>query len=879
MVFKKKKAVLSAVLAAAITANAMIATVASAAVNENIGGAVYADSDKYGNSTYAERFMSLYDDVVTNGVENGYMSKNGASSSSFGIPFHAVEEVIIEAPDYGHETTSEAMSYLVWVAAMRDNIVTNHKDQLTGTEDPGTAGDLAKAWKTMENMIPSMQTSFMAKTEPSAQYCGEYDNASQCPDSWAGMADKTAVNPIHKYFTTAYSTDSGLYLMHWLGDVENWYGFGTGTDFTFINTFQRGEQESCWETVPQPCVEEKKYGNPQRGIKGIFNTDADVAAQYAYTNAPDAEDRAIQGVYNALQWKVADSSVVAKAAKMGDQLRNNMFDKYYQEIKVNTSTGNPGEWQNAPAGGVNGNIYSGAHYLMNWYTSWGGAINGDWTWQIGCSHAHQFYQNPLAAFALIQDEELKSGMKGQNAVTDYTTSLERQIEFYLWLQSSNGPFAGGATNSYHGRYEAYPSGISTFNGMMYVEHPVYADPGSNHWIGNQVWSTQRLAELYYWVKANGDTTGVKPGGMSLEAALEQILDKWVAWFVNNTVLTEDGDFYMPSNLDWSGQPDTWSGTPSANTGLTCEITGYGSTDFGCLSSLANTLTYYAKAKGVKSTDIVGKTFDVGGSYASGIEGVGAQGGTVYSTSDAQLPVAGLYLAQQLVDRIWDVGRDDIGLTRTDHNGSFARMFSQDVFIPSNYTGTMPNGDELKNGVQFLDIRSMYLDSSKCKGAKTSDEAIALVKELQAAYEKDVAAGADWESMAADDVSASSQAGRDALAEFTNVASVDLQYHRFWHAGDALMALGTFADLYPDLEPTIQYGESDDIKWGDVNVDDVVDVADVIDLCKATMGSFTMTAQGAKNADVDQNGTPDTTDASYILQSLIGLVTLPVTAAK
>lgn len=67
----------------------------------------------------------------------------------------------------------------------------------------------------------------------------------------------------------------------------------------------------------------------------------------------------------------------------------------------------------------------------------------------------------------------------------------------------------------------------------------------------------------------------------------------------------------------------------------------------------------------------------------------------------------------------------------------------------------------------------------------------------------------------------------------------------------------------------------DIKWGDVNVDGEVDVADVIDLCKASMGAFTMTAQGAKNADVDQNGNADTTDASYILQSLIGLVTLPV----
>ena len=118
-------------------------------------------------------------------------------------------------------------------------------------------------------------------------------------------------------------------------------------------------------------------------------------------------------------------------------------------------------------------------------------------------------------------------MKAKGAVEDYEKSLERQMEFYQWLQSANGPIAGGATNSYKGRYEAYPSGASTFYGMMYTPHPVYADPGSNHWIGNQVWAVQRLAELYYWQKKDGNESIVKPGGMTLDAALEQILDKWV----------------------------------------------------------------------------------------------------------------------------------------------------------------------------------------------------------------------------------------------------------------------------------------------------------------------------------------------------------------
>ncbi|HAJ97048.1 MAG TPA: cellulose 1,4-beta-cellobiosidase [Ruminococcus sp.] len=870
MHFKKSKAVVAAILTAAMAANALTATISASAAGTR------TKAEAFGDSTYAERFLSLYDDVVTNGQANGYLSQNTNGGDSFGIPFHAVEEVIIEAPDYGHETTSEAMSYLVWVAAMRDNIAKNHAGDVS-TGNVQYTGDLAKAWKTLEAMVPTVQDNFWTAGQVSAQYCGEYDTPDQCPSAWAGEADKTASNPIYGYFTSAYSGDKGLYLLHWLADVENWYGYGQGTNFTFINTFQRGEQESCWETVPHPCVDEKKYGNSQRGLKGIFNRDENVTPQYAYTNAPDAEDRAIQGVYDANMWGVGDSNVTTLAGKMGDELRNNMYDKYYRTIGTSN---NVNSWQN-------GSEANCAHYLMNWYTSWGGALSSsgqNWCWQIGCSHCHEFYQNPLAAYALIQEDGLKGAMKAQGAVEDYKTSLERQVEFYLWLQSANGPIAGGATNSYKGRYEAYPSGASTFNGMMYIEHPVYADPGSNHWIGNQVWAVQRLAELYYWASKN-DTTGVKPGGMPLTAALEQILDKWVVWFVNNTALTSDGDYCIPASLNWSGQPDNWSGSATANSGLTCEITAYGNADFGCVASLANTLIYYAKTKGVTASDIAG--FDetkVGGSYSGGMAGITGAGTTTYSVGDKDVPAAGLYLAQQLLDRVWEIGRDDIGLTRTDHNGSLARMFSQSVFVPTNYSGTMPNGDKIENGATFLSLRTMYEGNFGNKeGVKTTQEALDLVQKLHAAYDADVAAGAHWADR--DQLSASSSDGGAALGEFKNVASIDLQYHRFWHAGDALMALGTMAELYPDIKPTSENDTPEvptDALYGDVDCNGVVDIVDVLTLNQYLTGiaeyltpNGEKEAQGKINANVDLDDKIDDADAMNILKSLVKLVSLPV----
>lgn len=721
--------------------------------------------EKYGDDTYANRFMSLYADVIEEGVENGYLSEQNGKQ----IPYHCVETLNVEAPDYGHETTSEAMSYLVWIASMRDHIV--NQGLTTADNAPSSSSELAKAWSNMETMVPTTQTGFWEKAKSgqlSAQYCDEYDEPEDCPHP--AEPSNTGVNPIQQYFANAYSSDKGLYLLHWLADVNDWYGFNGATpgtesgSFTFINTFQRGEHESCWETVPFPCIEELKWGNPQQGLKGgLFNTDSSTAAQYAYTNAPDAEDRAIQGVHNAIRWGNADSSVVTLAGKMGDELRNNFFDKYYKKISKTTT-------KNDPTTG-----YESAHYLRNWYTSWGGALDGSWAWQIGCSHAHEFYQNPLAAYALLADSDLNSAMKAENATKDYETSLARQLEFYLWLQSADGPIAGGATNSLHGRYEDYSSGYTytadpdgngnprgesnklitaTFYDMIYLEHPVYEDPGSNHWIGNQVWALQRIAELYYDVAVNGDgASNVKPAGVSIEEACAQIMDRWVEWSLENikfddeaisTIEQYSGTTYtgdtehawaIPSSLIWYGQPNTWEGSIKNNDNLTCEIEGYGQ-EVGSTASWANGLIYYAAAKGVdtntsKSTEELIASSDVG--------------------------EKALGYAKKMIDYQWASCRDDIGLTQVDTNGNLTRFFEQSVYVPSNYTGTLPNGDQIKSGITFLDIRTMYKNDP------------------------------DYERL---------KAGYDA----GDVSSVTWTYHRFWHEGDALMANGVMASLFPNLTP-------------------------------------------------------------------------------
>ena len=819
MQFKKNKTVLAAILAAAMACSAIVPTAASAAGTRT-------KAEAYGDKTYAARFMSLYDDVITNGVQNGYMSSTSTVSGGLGVPYHSVETLCIEAPDYGHETTSEALSYLVWTAAMRDNIVNKaNKGEITvkGEKDAASesVGDTAKAWKTMEStLVPDTQAGIMQKQQLSATYSDEWEQIELYPTDM--LEGNNAVNPIHQYFTSAYGSDKGLYLMHWLADVDDWYGFGSGTSsqykqqnvsgsFTMINTFQRGEQESCWETIPHACVEELKFGiqNGQEGstriggMKGFFNTEQKVAPQYSYTNAPDAEDRAIQAVYAANRWGVADQSVDSKwggsqkldvlAAKMGDETRNNMFDKYYKTI------GTTNKWDTSNS--------NGQYYLMNWYTSWGGALDGSWAWQIGCSHAHEFYQNPLAAYALAYDTNLSSNMKAQGAVEDFKKSFQTQMEYYLWLLSNDGVIAGGSTNSVNGRYEEHSknvSGTSEFNKMVYVEHPVYADPGSNHWIGNQVWAVQRLAELYYVVKTQGDASGITVGGMDLTTALETILDKWTGWFLDNSILgkasgtitfedyyekyhatdgtgktkfeipdlstvTDDGtSFSIPSSLIWSGEPNSWTGTYQENTNLKATIVGYGDGDLGCVSSLANTLIYYAAGRGISANDL-----------ATGEASYKSNRGTK-STDMKDRAAQSLYLAKELLDREWNNFRDDIGLGVSDHNTNLTRLWETKLVLPNgqrtngqgkvlakgDYTGKMPNGDLIQDGVAFVDIRSNY----------KSDP---MYQEAEKYYQQD-----------------------------GNTDNYYFTLHRFWHAGDIMMALGTMSEVYPDLTPDSETPDTD-----------------------------------------------------------------------
>ncbi|MGY3340070.1 hypothetical protein ACVW0K_006169 [Streptomyces filamentosus] len=631
------------------------------------------------DSTYDARFLDLYGKITN--PANGYFSPEG-------IPYHSVETLIVEAPDHGHETTSEAYSYLIWLQAMYGKIT----------------GDWTKfngAWDTMEKfMIPThadQPTNSSYNASKPATYAPEWDLPSQYPAKLdSGVTSGS--DPIAAELKSAYGTDD-IYGMHWIQDVDNVYGFGnepgkcsagpTATGPSYINTFQRGPQESVWETVTHPTCDNFSYGG-KNGYLDIFTGDASYAKQWKYTNAPDADARAVQAAYWADLWAKEQgkgaqvSTTVGKAAKMGDYLRYAMFDKYFKKI------GNCVGPTACPAGTGK----DSAHYLMSWYYAWGGAVDtsAGWSWRIGSSHNHSGYQNPLAAYALSEYAPLKP--KSATGQADWATSLDRQLEFYRWLQSSEGAIAGGATNSWQGRYATPPAGTPTFHGMYYDEKPVYHDPASNQWFGFQAWSMERVAEYY-------QQTG--------NAEAKTVLDKWVSWALSKTTINPDGTFRIPSTLQWSGAPDTWNAAnPGANTGLHVTVADY-TNDVGVAAAYAKTLTYYAAKSGHAEAKRVAKA---------------------------------------LLDGMWDHNQDPLGIAVEETRADYSR-FDDPVYVPSGWTGAMPNGDTVNNTSTFASIRSFYKDDPA------------------------------WPKIE---------------AYLAGGAAPVFTYHRFWAQADIALAMGSYAEL-------------------------------------------------------------------------------------
>ena len=108
---------------------------------------------------YGDRFLQFYDKIVPEKDASG--KAVGAFFSEDGIPYHSIETMNCEAPDQGHESTSEAASYYVWLEAMRGRLT-------------GDFSGIEESWRVIEDYFIPTEKDQPTNNVGKATYAAEY---------------------------------------------------------------------------------------------------------------------------------------------------------------------------------------------------------------------------------------------------------------------------------------------------------------------------------------------------------------------------------------------------------------------------------------------------------------------------------------------------------------------------------------------------------------------------------------------------------------------------------------------------------------------------------------------------------------------------------
>lgn len=698
-------------------------------------------------------------------INNGYFGPK-TGPNAYMTPYHAKERaIIVEAPDWTHESVSETASF--WVKLEAWNSILGN----------GVSG-LAKAWDSIERVwIPS------GPNQPTGDYDPE-GAADYIPDAFrlqdtpvnSSIAQVQPRDPIAAGLERAYGTKD-VYLMHWLIDVDGDYGFHNADGSkvnVYINNYQRGPVEDGMATITHGCVDDWANGGGPFGFQPIYNRSLpvypDAASPHAYSKsasysmAGDADVRVVGNSYLALRHSTLPANLKAKASKMADYIRYTLFDKYFQPIP-----GYSGE---------------GCHYLLSWGCGFGVGLPTTpsepsyWGFRIGNSEVHHGYNGVDVAYAARTGQELEPLATGSGAV--WNISLDRQLEMIRWLQSPEGPIAGGVTSSWRGRYETPDDGRqnATFYGMYYNYSPSWFNPPSNNWTGFQAWGLQRVSEVF--IHATERRTNTDEA--SIAHRCEVILDKFMPWFVNNCeisladntlsypvvnkwgadapivgktatkpsgkfvglpenppVVTPDLYEYLPS-LTWPGTNPNygnfWSndnGVPNPN--LHCETIERG-WDPGTASGFAQILLQYCYAKSLTKS----------------------MTSTIPGTTITYQKV--LQLAADIMEFLW-LNKTPDGYSNPEKIGD--KRMDDILWIPPEFgSHRMPNGEVLANGqTTFLSMRHSFYSQDP-------------------AYPK-------------------LRAWLDNGADPDNKPVVS--YHRFWNGADVAVGFAMLEKYFPNIRPS------------------------------------------------------------------------------
>jgi hypothetical protein len=706
---------------------------------------------------YVTRFNWMYDQL--HNTANGYFGPS-TGSKAFTLPYYVPEEIIVEGVDWGHESESRTASFWIGLEAWKGLL----SDDWSGFNT---------AWISIDtNYVPNVINQPIAIYQPTnpADYMPDEDIVNDYP-VMAEPGTAKGYDGLYQELLDTYG-NKRIYLMHHMLDVDGIYGFHNGdmtTTGVYIDNHQRGLSESTFESVTVPSWEDYSFGMLQYGYLPLFSqgqplyptAPSPYSKQFRYTSAPDAEVRTIQWSVWADKWAMTKGTQIEigaqliKTRKMGDYLRYTLFDKYFRQIGNNRAQGATAQ-----------TTYSACHYLISWSASWGGEIPIDpassaWSFRTGSSEAHQGYQAPNIAY------HMATGGGGYTPLSElagdyWLGALYRQIDLIRWLQTPQGPIAGGVTNSWQGRYLTPTDGreTSTFYGMYYTYAPIWHDPPSNNWFGFQCWGLQRMADLFVEIADKTSSLAV-----SIRPNVEMILDRFVGWALDHVTVGTDSDFVLPITLSWTspievvGKTTTapnlegvyeylptfnWDGTgdhinfwnpatvPNPNLDVTIVSSGH---DLGVAASLSLLLLHYAQAK---------RLMDKFTTTVSGSSFTSFTGQDVYN------------LAKSLVDCIWDAHRDPSGITHAETRADYQHM-ADSVYIPANFAGKMPDGRPIAADLTtFLSIRSFYQDATEYNTLVTY------------------------------------------LADLDNTTAPSYNYHRFWANCEFAMACAAIHHYFADL---------------------------------------------------------------------------------
>ncbi|MEO6088573.1 MAG: glycoside hydrolase family 48 protein, partial [Umezawaea sp.] len=163
----------------------------SAVSNGYLAASVLAKEISANVPPFQEAFLVQYNKIKD--PASGYFRKFG----DLLVPYHAVETLMVEAPDHGHQTTSEAFSYYLWLEASYGKV-------------SGDWAPFKSAWASMEKFIipakADQPTNDKYNPAKPATYAPEHDKMSGYPSELDANVP-VGQDPIAAELKSAYGTD------------------------------------------------------------------------------------------------------------------------------------------------------------------------------------------------------------------------------------------------------------------------------------------------------------------------------------------------------------------------------------------------------------------------------------------------------------------------------------------------------------------------------------------------------------------------------------------------------------------------------------------------------------------------------------------------